>query len=98
MRPNSRLMRWIKNPYLLSSVAFIAWMVWGDAENVVAQHALGKQIKKLQAEKAYYLAQIGIIKKNHQALMSDEALLEKFAREKYFMKKPTEDVYVIEEN
>jgi cell division protein FtsB len=28
-------------------------------------------------------------------LLSDEALLEKYAREKYLMRKPSEDLYIV---
>ena len=38
---------------------------------------------------------VEIVKKEREELMSNQELLEKFAREKYFMKKPTEDIYVI---
>jgi len=36
--------------------------------------------------------------KDHRELTTDKELLEKFAREKYLMKKPTEDIFIIQEN
>jgi cell division protein DivIC len=41
---------------------------------------------------------IAEVKSDREELLSDDALLEKFARENYLMKKPTEDIYVIVEN
>jgi cell division protein FtsB len=70
-------------------------MVFFDSEDLITQYQLTKKVKKLYQEKSYYLEQIEIVKKEREELMSNPELLEKFAREKYFMKKPTEDVYVI---
>ena len=91
------LPRFIKNTYVLLTLGFLVWMVFFDSEDLVTQYRLNKKIQKLQEEKRYYSQQIEIVTRERQELMSDEELLEKFAREKYFMKKPTEDIYIIEE-
>ena len=87
-----RLPKFISNSYFLLTIGFACWMLFFDSEDLVAQYQLTKKVKKLNEEKAYY---IEIVKKEREELMSNQELLEKFAREKYFMKKPTEDVYVI---
>lgn len=51
----------------------------------------------MEEQKSYYLEKIEEVKKDREELMSDDRLLEKFAREKYFMKKETEDVFIIVE-
>ncbi len=58
---------------------------------------LTKKLNTLQQEKVYYQEKIVEVKDDREELLSDEALLEKFAREKYLMKKPAEDIYVIVE-
>jgi cell division protein DivIC len=85
-----------KNRYLWMSISFLVWMLFFDSEDFITQYQLGQKINQLQKEKAYYIEQIALIKKEREELLSNEALLEKFAREKYFMKKPTEDVYILE--
>lgn len=85
-----------KNPYLILTIGFITWMLFFDSADLIGQYKLTRQIKKLHEEKIYYLRQIEAVTKERQELMSSEALLEKFAREKYLMQKPTEDVYIIE--
>jgi hypothetical protein len=37
------------------------------------------------------------VKKDHDELFGDRASLEKFAREKYLMKKESEDIFIVEE-
>ena len=90
-----RLPKFIRNSYFLLTSGFICWMLFFDSEDLITQYQLTKKVKKLYQEKSYYLEQIEIVKKERAELMSNPELLEKFAREKYFMKKPTEDVYVI---
>lgn len=92
-----RLPRFVKNPYFLLGFGFLTWMLFFDSEDLLTQYQLWQQLKKLQEEKVYYLAKIEAVKKDWEELMTHEELLEKFAREKYYMKKPTEDVYVVVE-
>jgi cell division protein DivIC len=87
--------RWIKNPYLLLGLSFLLWMLFFDADDLVTQYRLRKKLSNLEAEKTYYLEQIAEIQQQRKGLEVDEDLLERFAREKYFMKKKTEDLYII---
>lgn len=72
-------------------------MLFIDANDVITQFKLKQQLERLEDEKAYYLQKIEEVKKDREELLSNDALLEKFAREKYFMKKKTEDLFVIVE-
>ena len=90
-----QLPQWVKNPYLLLGLSFLLWMLFFDSEDLVTQYRLRSKLKNLETEKAYYLKQIEKISTDREELASNEDLLEKFAREKYFMKKKTEDLYII---
>jgi cell division protein DivIC len=90
-----RLPRWVKNPYFLLGFSFLVWMLFFDAEDLVTQYKLRRKLCNLEAEKMYYLEQIEKIQQARKGLESNEDLLEKFAREKYFMKRKTEDLYVV---
>ena len=46
-------------------------------------------------DKVYYLTEIEQNKKDMQELMGDKAHLEKFARERFLMKKDNEDIFLI---
>ena len=90
-----RLPKLAKNPYFLLGLGFLVWMLFFDSEDLITQYQLRRKLKKLEEEKIYYLDKIEEVKKDREELMSNEELLEKFAREKYYMKKPTEDLYIV---
>lgn len=76
-------------------VAFVVWMVFFDTESIREQRKLDKTLNELQERKTYLNEEI---KKNNNAvyiLENDTASLERFAREKYYMKRDSEDVYFI---
>jgi len=54
-----------------------------------------KNLKKLKAEKEYYVNRIEEDKRKLQELRTSDRNLEKFAREQYRMKRPDEDLYII---
>lgn len=84
-----------KSPYLVLTFICITWVLFFDSADLATQYKLTKRINKLLAAQTFYQKQIAIMQQEQEALIADKALLEKFAREKYFMKKPTEDVYIL---
>jgi cell division protein FtsB len=72
-------------------------MFFFDSNDLVTQYNLSKKLNELQNEKAYFEEKILEVKKDREELLSNRELLEKFARENYFMKKKTEDLYIIVE-
>lgn len=54
-----------------------------------------RNLKKLKAEKEYYVQRIEEDKRKLHELKTSDRNLEKFAREQYRMKKPDEDLYII---
>lgn len=92
-----KLPKIMKSYYFLVGVVFLFWMLFIDSNDFLSQYRLTRQLKNLQQEKAYYTNKIEEVKKEREELLSNKELLEKFAREKYLMKKKTEDIYVIVE-
>jgi cell division protein DivIC len=87
----------LRNIYVLTSIGYLIWMLFLDANNIPNQLKTNVKLLRLQNEKEYYQQKIEEVKLDREELLSDPELLEKFAREKYLMRKPKEDVYVIEE-
>ena len=85
----------IRNKYLLTLLGFTLWVALFDRNDLFSQLELRKQVKQLEAEKKYYMAEVEKNKKDLNALINDPKSLEKFAREKYYMRKDNEDVFVI---
>lgn len=84
-----------RNFYFLGIVLFLAWMTFIDSNNLINQFKLSSKLSKLEDQKEFYLERKEKIKVEREELMSNPELLEKFAREKYLMKKQNEDLYVI---
>lgn len=83
------------NKYIVASMAFLVWMVFFDQNKLTNQIELTQEINELERNKEYYLEEIDVVKEARADLNSN---LEKFAREKYFLKKKDEDVFIIEQN
>jgi cell division protein FtsB len=72
-------------------------MLFLDSNDLISRFKLGAKLRNLDREKAYYKEKIADVEKDRHELMTDRELLEKFAREKYLMKKETEDIFIIQE-
>jgi cell division protein FtsB len=77
---------------------FIVWMVFIDSNDIVSHFKLRSKVKELEKQKEFYLERKEKIKEDREELMSNYELLEKFARERYLMKRKTEDLYVVVED
>lgn len=90
--------RWVKiigNKYVLIIITFLVWMLFFDANSYLIHRELDNEINALEDNAKFYQHEIDgdktFIKKMEN---SDE--MEKFAREKYYLKKENEDIYIIE--
>ncbi|TZF81195.1 septum formation initiator family protein [Pedobacter sp. BS3] len=91
----ARFVHLIRNKYLISTVAFVVWMLFFDRNDLMSQYEYRTQLNKLEEEKEFYTQQIEKVKQDLDELTTNRDQLEKFAREKYHMKKDNEDVYII---
>jgi len=89
------LLRFLSNKYVIVLVFFTVWMLFLDNYSYLDHRLLDKEIDELEDNKEYYLEEIKQDKKNIKTLKNPHQV-EKFAREKYYMKKDSEDIYIIE--
>ncbi|MFN4235463.1 MAG: septum formation initiator family protein [Bacteroidia bacterium] len=85
----------LKNKYILTSLGFIIWLLFFDRHDIISQIKLSKELKKMEEKKAFYLKEIENDSKKLNELLTNPKTLEKFAREKYLMKKDNEDIFVV---
>lgn len=90
-----RLIELLRNKYFLAVMAFGIWMLFFDRNDMLSQFEYRTEVKKLQEEKDFYLKETASVKKDLSEIDSNLNTAEKFAREKYFMKKDNEDVFVL---
>ncbi|MBS1596692.1 MAG: septum formation initiator family protein [Bacteroidetes bacterium] len=89
---------WLKNKYLLTAAGFAIWILFIDDRDFITTHFRHKEeLKKLEQSKKYYEAQIAATRTELDKLKSNPSTIEKYAREKYFMKKDNEDIFLIKE-
>lgn len=86
-----------RNFYFIFGMLFLSWMIFLDSNDLYTQYKLSGQLNTLKNEKEFYQLKIEEVKQEREQLLTDTEALEKFAREKYLMKKESEDLYVIVE-
>ncbi len=87
--------KFLSNKYVWVLLFFSAWMIFLDNYSYFDHRILDKQINELEANKKYYQDEIKKDQLNIKQLKNPEQI-EKYAREKYYMKKDSEDIYIIE--
>ena len=75
---------------------FVVWMLFFDKNDFITQFRLKAQLKDMRVQRDFYKDKTVVVEQERKELLEDDALLEKFAREKYWMKKESEDVFIIE--
>lgn len=83
--------------YGLIIVLFLIWMLFFDTNSFLIHKELNDDIKALEETKEFYEKEI---KKDKLFIekMQDSNEIEKFAREKYYLKKENEEIFIIESN
>ena len=87
--------KYINNKYFYTGLVFLIWWIFFDQESLIVQYDLARVKIGLENQKEYYQNEIKEDEAAINTLQNDTVLLEKYAREKYFMKKDNEDVFVI---
>jgi cell division protein FtsB len=89
----------LKNKYLLTIIGLSVWVIFFDKNDLKTQIELRKEVRQLEEERNYYAHEIADITADIRDLSTNPKTLEKFAREKYYMKRDNEEIFVIvEEN
>ena len=89
------LIKFFRNKYIIAITAFIVLMLFLDHNDIFVQMDRQRQLKALLSSKQFYEQQIEQTKKNLADLQNNSAALEKYAREKFFLKRDNEDVFVV---
>ena len=86
---------WLKNKYVLTIAVFVVWMLFFDQNNIVDRIKMTNEIKQLEEDQEFYHEQIQQDSARLSELTTNKENLEKYAREKYLMKKDNEDIFMI---
>jgi cell division protein FtsB len=83
-----------RHKYVLTIVAFVVYVLIFDRQNYFFHSRINKEMQSLARDTAYYIKEIKEAGLQLEELRGDRKALEKFAREKYLMKKDDEEVFV----
>jgi cell division protein DivIC len=96
-RPLTHIPAFLKNKYFISFAAFCVIIFFLDKNDLFTQLGRRKELRELQQSKRYYTVQITTERKESEALKANPATLEKYAREKYLMKRDNEELFLVPE-
>lgn len=85
----------LTNKYLIIGIAFAVWMMFFDRNDIPLQLKRIQELNKLEASQKLMDKEIKNTKQELGLLKTNPETLEKYAREKYLMKKDNEDLFVI---
>ncbi len=87
----------LRNKYLILFLLFILWVVFIDDYNLINQSKIKNTVDDLKIQKEFYITEIKSDSTELYKLQNDPTEQERFAREKFLMKKENEDIFIIRE-
>ena len=88
-----RISKILLNKYLFAATVFLVWIAFFDKNAFVTQWSLGRTIVKLEDEREFLINETEATRILQQDIIANK---EKYAREKYFMKRPGEQVFIVQ--
>ncbi len=82
------------NKYVLSVCLLLIWVAFFDKHRVFTQYKLSQTIHRLEDERAFYIDKIEEAKLDRVDIEKNK---EKYARERFYMHKADEEVFIIEQ-
>jgi len=93
-----KIIPFVTNRYFVVSLAFVIWMLFFDQRDFFLQRERNAELQKVEAAKKYYQQEIDNTQKQLQNLQSNPVAIEKYARERYLLRREGEEVYLFEDS
>jgi cell division protein DivIC len=90
-----RIPPYLNNKYAVVSLVFFTYLLFFDRNNLISQYKIRNELKKLEEERTFFHEEIKKDNEKLKELITNPKTLEKFAREKYLMKKENEEIFVL---
>ena len=84
-----------KNKYLLTGTFFLVWMLFFNEKDLISEFKKRAKLRELQKSEGHLTETIKETKLELGQLKTNAQTIEKYAREKYLMKKDNEDLFII---
>ncbi len=83
--------------FLIVFVSFTVFVAFFDEHSLIHRWESHRRISRMEDELKFYQEEIKATKQKKIELQSSDQNLEKFAREHYYMKTKSEDIFIIKE-
>ncbi len=87
-----------KNKFLFITVIFVVWVFFFAQYDVMSLRKQKAELKEMKEKIDYLEKEVARLQIEKNALKTDASTVEKYAREKYFMKSDNEDVFMLDTN
>lgn len=88
-------LKWLANKYILAGIGFLMLLLFSDRSSIFDYMHYKQDLNDVKKERDYYKEETARINREYNEVFGSKKNLEKFAREKYFMKRDSEDIYII---
>lgn len=96
MKLLNQIPAFVRNKFFLATVGFIVWMLFFDRNDLLTQIQRRRELSEIRQSKQYFEKQIAENRKFSKDLQFNASAIEKYAREKYMMKRDNEDLFIIQ--
>lgn len=87
--------KWLRNKYSITLMVFLVYMLFFDQNDALSLIEIRGEINELEQNRTYYQERIKETERDLTDLLTNDENLERYAREKYLMKKENEEIFVI---
>ena len=87
----------LRNKYLITFIVFLVWIFFIDKFDIITQIKMNKEFKQLKQQHEFYKEEIKKDSTEIYNLNNNPEEQERFARERFLMKKENEDLFIIRE-
>ena len=98
LRRFTGVLKIFRNKYISSIIVFVVWISFFDRNDLWTQWDRKQELQKLETSKTFYENEIATTKKDLTDLNNNPAVLEKFAREKFYLKKANEEIFIVDDS
>ncbi|PZP52043.1 MAG: septum formation initiator [Pseudopedobacter saltans] len=92
------IVKYLKNKYIIAVIVFALLLLFFDRNDIFTQMERKKELNKILASQEFYNREIDSTKQKLSELRTDPSALEHYAREELFMRKDSEDIFVLEKS
>ncbi len=85
----------LRNRYGAAVLGLLAWIMFFDRNDAWTTFKNSRELSRMHEDKERFTVEIARTREQLHELSSDKELLEKFARERYLMKRDNEDIFVL---